>query len=138
MASATLDSPSIFDRMLGFAHTPGLPKVPPAPKKDDTTHRFYVCEKKDGAKHTLTCQRGTLEQVCAEATERRRALPGYPLYTGVHILDVGARCPSWNDQLVLAQKLRRPVSLGKPLEQDAQKGVGTAGSPPPQAPAAQP
>ena len=117
MASSTLDSPSIFDRMLGFAHTPGLPKEPPAArKKDDTTHRFYVCQKKDEAKYTLTCQRGTLEEVCAEATERRRALPApQPLYTGVHIMDVGARCPSWNDQLVLAQKLLRPVNLSKPL-----------------------
>jgi hypothetical protein len=134
MASATLDSPSIFDKMLGFAHTPGFPKEPPSGKKDDTTHRFYVCEKKDGAKYTLTCQRGTLEEVCAEATARRCAQPGYKLYTGVHVMDVGARCPSWNDQLVLAHKLMRPVSLGAPLA-EAQKGVGTLA--PPQAPAPQ-
>lgn len=118
MASATLDSPSIFDRMLGFAHTPGLPKA--TPKKDDTTHRFYICQKRDEAKYTLTCQRGTLEEVCAEATARRLALPGPPrLYTGVHIMDVAAGCPSWNDQLVLAQKLQRPVSLGAALHKES-------------------
>ena len=119
MATAEiLPSPTIFDKMLGLAHTPGVPRgapQKPTPLKDDTTHRFYLCKKEEGAKWTYKCQRGSLEQVCAEATAQRRALPGTPVYTGIHTMDVAAGCPAWNDQLVLAHKLRRPVSLGSPL-----------------------
>ena len=115
--SSDLTSPTIFDKMLGFAHSPGLPqRAPQAPKKDDQTHRFYVCQKLDKGSWSYDCQRGTMEQVCSEATARRRALPGAPIYTGVHVMDIKAGCPAWNDQLVLASKLKRPVILGAPLE----------------------
>lgn len=63
----------------------------------------------------MKCQRGSFEQVCAEATKQRWALPGSPIYTGIHIVDIKAVCPEWNDRVVLAQKLGRPVSLGGAL-----------------------
>ena len=118
MASSTVDTGSIFDRMLGFAHTPGLPKPPP--KKSDETHRFYLCEKKDGAKWTYTCQKGTLKEVCEERVERHRIAPKHPIYTGYHVMDVAAGCPEWNDELVLANKLQRLVKMGPPLTAAAQ------------------
>ncbi len=91
-------------------------RSPPKPKTDQT-HRFYLCEKLDKTKATYTCQRGTLEEVCAEQVRRQRELPNYQIYTGVHVMSVAAGCPSWNDRLVLAQKFLRPVALGPPLTQ---------------------
>lgn len=117
MSSGTVEvSPSIFDRMLGFSHTPGLPREPPRPPlKNDTTHRFYLCQKEEGAKWTYTCQKGTLEEVAGEQVRRQRALPHHPIRTGVHLLSVAAGCPAWNDELVLANKLQRLVKMGEPL-----------------------
>lgn len=114
MASGTVEiaSPSIFDRMLGFGTGPLRP--PPKPRTDET-HRFYLCEKLDKTKATYTCQRGTLEEVCAEQVKRQRLQPGHLLRTGVHVMSVATGCPSWNDRLVLAQKFLRPVAMGPPL-----------------------
>ena len=114
MSSGTVElaSPNIFDRLLGYS---GVPlRQPPKPRTDET-HRFYVCEKLDKTKATYTCQRGTLEEVCAEQVKRQRLQPGHILRTGVHVMSVAAGCPSWNDRLVLAQKFLRPVAMGPPL-----------------------
>ncbi len=115
MASTTVDTGTIFDRMLGFAHTPGLPKSREPKPKTDETHRFYLCEKKDGAKWTYTCQKGTLKEVCEERVERHQLAPKHPIYTGYHVMDVAAGCPEWNDEIVLAQKFMRLVKMGPPL-----------------------
>ena len=111
MSTGAVDiSPSIFDRMLGF----GLPR--PVKPSGDEARRFYVCEKKPGAKYTMICQQGTLEEVARAATWRRQMSPNYyALYTGIHVVSVAAGCPSWNDRLVLAHKLMRPVVFGPPL-----------------------
>lgn len=92
MASNVELSPTIFDRMLGFAHTPGLPRPPPEP-------RYYACEqvKTNGLKRYV-CRQGKPENT-----------------RGCRIMTVAAACPSWNDQLVLAQKLDALVSIEKPL-----------------------
>jgi hypothetical protein len=99
-------SPTIFDRMLGFSHMPGLPR----PKE----LRYYACEERkgvDGNAQVFHCRLGTLDQVVAAKIAGEHGTP----FRHVQAVNVAAACPSWNDQLVLGRKLGATVTLGKSL-----------------------